>query len=176
MITAQQFSQTFEQVSRKQIIPLLQCWPSQPDFTRYVKHQMMPAIAGALGCSVALEYKRIDIVFRALPSPEDETVGDAKIIAAIEHENNFGGAGAEVRKLRDLALPLGVLITYASVHRRPEMLAEFADILAVSDVSSGGVPESEILVIIGPYGMNAPTVLTWEYFVSRGGKFQKISL
>lgn len=111
MITAEEFSQAFEQVSRDQMIVLLECWPRQPKFTQHIKQQMMPAVANALGCSLELEYKRIDIVFRPLPGATDN---DTQIVAAIEHENNFGGSDSEVRKLRDLAAPLGVLITYVS--------------------------------------------------------------
>ena len=172
MITAEQFSQTFEQVSRDQMPVLLECWPSQPKFTQYIKQQMMPAIADTLGCSLELEYKRIDIVFRPLPGATDN---DTQIVAAIEHENNFGRSASEVRKLRNLAAPLGVLITYVSAHRREQQIADFANIMAAADKSlatSGG----ELLLIIGPYGMSRPASLSWEYFVHRGDQFERVTL
>lgn len=172
MITAEQFSRTFEQVSKDQRSVLLECWPSQPKFTQYIKQQMMPAIADALGCSLELEYKRIDIVFRLLPGATDN---DTQIVAAIEHENNFGGSDSEVRKLRDLATPLGVLVTYVSVHRREQQITDFAKIMADAE-KSPAAPRGELLLIIGPYGMSRPANLTWEYFVHRGDQFERVVL
>ena len=176
MITAEQFAQTFEHVSQDQMATLLQCWSNQPKFTQCVKHQMMPAIAGALGCSLELEYKRVDIVFRALPDPESQTAADTEVVAAIEHENNCGGAESEVRKLRDLMAPLGVLITYVSLPRRQQLIAEFARIMVAGGVPSDGTSEGELLLIIGPYGMKPPTSLTWEYFMYGAGGFQQLTL
>ena len=174
MITAKQFSQAFERASHEQQVTLLQCWPSQPKLTHYIKHQMMPAIAEDVGCSLELEYKRIDIVSRPPPGPESDVMTIPKIVAAIEHENNFGGSDSEVRKLRMLPVPLGVLITYVSVPRRRQQLVEFAKLLAA--VSSESVPLGEMLLIIGPYGMKAPANLEWEYFVFREREFEQIAL
>ena len=174
MITAEQFSQTFEQVSDDQQEILLQCWSSQPKFTHYIRHQMMPAIASDLSCSLELEYQRLDIVFRPLPSSENDAETVMPMVAAIEHENNFGGSDSEVRKLRSLPVPLGVLITYVSVPRRRQQLTAFAKLLAAAPGESA--PLGELLLIIGPYGMKAPVNLEWEYFVYRGGDFTQIAL
>lgn len=174
MISAEQFSQAFEQVSEEQQVTLLQCWSSQPKFTQYIKRQMMPAIAAELCCSLELEYRRIDIVFRPLPGSGSGTETGTPIVAAIEHENNFGGSDSEVRKLWALPVPLGALITYVSVPRRRPQLAEFAKLLAA--VPGESTPLGELLLVIGPYGMKAPANLAWEYFVYRGEKFEQITL
>ena len=176
MITARQFSQTFERVTHEQMATLLQRWSSQPQFTQCIKHQMMPAIASALNCGLELEYKRIDIVFRALSVSNGDANGDARIVVAIEHENNFGGSHSEVTKLRDLMAPLGVLITYVSPYRRQQLIAEFSKIMSASAGPSDAANLSKLLVITGPYGMKPPKSITWEYFVCQDGEFQPLDL
>ncbi len=173
MITAQQFSQTFEQITHEQMASLLQAWSSQPQFTQYIKHQMMPALANALGYDVELEYRRIDIVFRTLHS--SKAYNDTAIVAAIEHENNFIGSHSEITKLRDIAAPLRVLITYVSLHRRQQLIAEFEEIMSASADSSDDIQKGELLIIFGPYGMKPPQRLTWEYFVYQSDGFQKLN-
>ena len=174
MIIAEQFSQAYEQVTQDQKQELQRCWPKPPLYTGYVKQQLMPAIANIFGCSMEAEYKRYDYVLRPLPDSQNHADGRTEIAAAVEHENNFGGAHSEIIKLRALNVPLGVLITFIGIPRRQEQLAEYARLLGSRSEIPDAEPPGEILVIVGPYGMTPPKVLTWEYFVFRGSGFQRL--
>ena len=174
MITAEQFSQAYEQVTQDQKQELQRCLPKPPLYTGYVRQQIMPAIADILGCSMEAEYKRYDYVLRPLPDSQNHADGRTDIAAAVEHENNFGGAHSEIIKLRALNVPLGVLITFMSVRRHQGQLAEYARLLETRSDPPVAEQPGEILVIIGPYGMTPPKVLAWEYFVFRGSGFQRL--
>ena len=174
MITAEQFSQAYEQVTQDQKQELQLCWPKHPLYTGYVRQQLMPAIANIFGCSMEAEYKRYDYVLRPLAVSQNHADGHTDIAAAVEHENIFGGAHSEIIKLRALNVPLGVLITFIRGPRRQEKLAEYARLLGSRSEMPDVEPPGEILVIVGPYGMTPPEVLTWEYFVFRGSGFQQL--
>ena len=165
---AETFIAAFEQVCQEQLPTLLECWPSQPKFTSYVSVNMMPRLADILGCTVEYEHNRIDHVLRA---NEASSLGikPGDIFAAIEHENNFGNSHEEIIKLTRINAPLGVLITYASPWERGPKLAEYIEHV-VSEV--GGKEQGELLVIFGPYGLNRPVKLEWDYHVWRGDRFR----
>ena len=174
MITAEQFSQAFEQATQEQRPNLLRCWWPPPVFTDYAKNVLMPSVAGNLGYYRELEYKRIDVVFKL--SASSENTSQSKIAVAVELENVFGKSHEEVTKLRDFDAPLGVLITYAGVGSHQRLLSKFAEIMSGSKSQSPETDGSELLIIFGPYGEKPPVNLAWHHFVYKEHKFHALKI
>ncbi len=174
MITAQKFLRSFEQVTQEQTPQLLHCWPGKPQFTQYVKNELMPSVASILGCYRELEYKRIDIVFKMLSVANAEPSNESEIIIAIEHENDFGKSHEEITKLCAFNASLGVLITYAGARNYQRLIAEFDKIVTAHTNQDSPSKRGEILVIFGPYGYNRPTNLSWDCFVHQGDGFVQL--
>jgi hypothetical protein len=170
------FINSFENATEDQMGDLLDCWWPPPRFTRYVKHQMMPQIATDLGLGIALEFQRVDIV---LPFAGETLIGAfdfRQVSIAVEHENSQTNAHEEIRKLRRINVPLGVLITYATEKKRPIKLEELASHIMEVDRSTSSALHGQLLVIFGNYGKEPPAKLEWDYHLWQHYRFAKVKL
>lgn len=111
-ITAEAFKAAYERATTEQRGVLNAAWTNKTTYTDYVKSTLTPCIAKLLGCDIAYEHHRIDIVLTKPQIYPNHVLHESDVLVAIEHENVFGRSEGGITKLLRYPASLGVLTTF----------------------------------------------------------------